>query len=644
MKLSGIFLVPAAYFCAVSPLGAQTEPPPAPRPPLYSPGYIQAEKIKDKGEEIRIPVNWEPSLEDRQKAHLAWQTICENLKDCPQEDKTLLVAYVTFADKPALDNYRERYDRILKNIQGFFADQMKANGFPPLTFPLELDANDRLVLHEAHVPTPLKNLSLEKIYAQAQDAIEKVLKQKNIDTQKKHLLIIVPECKEPSFMRALKLSEFGYPFDSRNSVCFVEDRKGVDPRQLFSKAPYDKKDQKSDYYKKTIGENTSFIMGAAAHELGHLFTLLHTMENEEYASAGKSLMGYGNHTYADALTKSGPGTFLEPTNALILASHPLFNGRKTEKLSTKFTIEEITFIPIRGGSLFSGNAKVTGKYPGYAVTVHLDPLENDDYDSTAASSLIGNNDKIQLKLTRPGYTGYVHLKLLAHLTNNEKIPFFLHAWMTPEGLHVPDLQENALYDNPCKSWADRNLPEARIKFSRMVKQSALFPGKEKYIRFWEKAMTYDQPRWISTAAGIPPDQKRASLVDCRPASVMSGFGIPCWDTLYPSELGAIPYAYNGTPDRFIFVHANGLLDYDLAGKWKQLKFTGSVPLGRAGSVQFEVTGNGKKLFTSKILKEGESQDIDISVKKVKNLQINIKDGGDGNTADWAILGNPELLR
>ena len=45
-----------------------------------------------------------------------------------------------------------------KNIQAYYADQMQANGFPPLTFQLDLDERGKLVIHDAYVDKPMSEM------------------------------------------------------------------------------------------------------------------------------------------------------------------------------------------------------------------------------------------------------------------------------------------------------------------------------------------------------------------------------------------------------------------------------------------------------------------------------------------------------
>ena len=100
------------------------------------------------------------------------------------------MVYVTFKDRPALEGYRERYDHILKNIQAYYADQMQANGFPPLTFQLDLDERGKLVIHDAYVDKPMSEMSVQSSGPVSREAARKVLASKGIDIEKEHVLVV----------------------------------------------------------------------------------------------------------------------------------------------------------------------------------------------------------------------------------------------------------------------------------------------------------------------------------------------------------------------------------------------------------------------------------------------------------------------
>ena len=63
-------------------------------------------------------------------------------------DRALRVVYFNPSDREPEPNYRDRLDRVMTDIQGFYAQGMAARGYGPMTFPLERDEEGRLVIYE----------------------------------------------------------------------------------------------------------------------------------------------------------------------------------------------------------------------------------------------------------------------------------------------------------------------------------------------------------------------------------------------------------------------------------------------------------------------------------------------------------------
>jgi alpha-galactosidase len=89
-------------------------------------------------------------------------------------------------------------------------------------------------------------------------------------------------------------------------------------------------------------------------------------------------------------------------------------------------------------------------------------------------------------------------------------------------------------------------------------------------------------------------------------------------------------------------HANSTLLIDLKGEGD--RFQATVGLDDAagagkGSVQFRIFGDGRKLWESPVLKQGQpTQAVDLNVRGVKILLLQARDAGDGiefDHADWA---------
>ena len=151
---------------------------------------VPASSDREGAEFTRLPVSWTVNPRDAANARAAWKTLSAYHQGKPKSSRKLHVVYVTFKDRPALEGYRERYDHILKNIQAYYADQMQANGFPPLTFQLDLDERGKLVIHDAYVDKPMSEMSVQSSGPVSREAARKVLASKGIDIEKEHVLVV----------------------------------------------------------------------------------------------------------------------------------------------------------------------------------------------------------------------------------------------------------------------------------------------------------------------------------------------------------------------------------------------------------------------------------------------------------------------
>ncbi|MDR2981176.1 MAG: NPCBM/NEW2 domain-containing protein [Puniceicoccales bacterium] len=586
---------------------------------------------KDGKAFTQLPVNWKVRPEDKERAEKAWKIVCEAVKDQPQSDRKLHVVYVTFKDRPALENYHERYDHILKNIQAYYADQMRENGFPPLTFALDLDEQGKLIIHDAHVDMLMKDVTVRSSGPVSREAAKKVLAAKGIDIEKNHALVVC------------QLEDGIGPYygggSYKNGTGWTCDQANLDPRNFLSKEYF------GGRYKASVGRNATIYIGGTAHELGHAFGMPHTQEGWEYPDCGRSLMGSGNHTYGNDLRGEGKGSFLVPTDALMLAAVPLFNGVESpsSSYSASCTYKDVMLKPVKDGGVLSGT--ISAAKPCYAVIVHLDPPQgHSDYDANAAAGIPDSDGKFSVEIKRPGFKGYLEMRVTAFFTDGTRNRIAVPAWITEEGLTSPSWEEKSYFSAVVVPWEAHNYSLAKEKLAEVEKEYGNVPAVKKALPAWKKALNRTTPEWAGTAAEIAEETKTVSLVDCKPTKSRSGYDAVCWDSMIPSDIGPQPHFIKGAPERFIMLHAVGHLTYDLGGKWEKLKTTAGMPFGRDGSIRIEVKGDDKVLFLSEVLKQGKTVDIDVSVKEVQTLQINIQDAGDGIGSDWAVIGDPVLSR
>ena len=97
------------------------------------------------------------------------------------------------------------------------------------------------------------------------------------------------------------------------------------------------------------------------------------------------------------------------------------------------------------------------------------------------------------------------------------------------------------------------------------------------------------------------------------------------------------------------IHADGKITYDLTGlDYDRFEALIGVDMNIASqlnsSLQVKVIADGQVLATTPILKHADNMVfIDVPVKGVKELVIEINDAGNGNTSDHAIIANPKLI-
>lgn len=397
----------------------------------------------------RLSVNWKPLAEDCARAARSWKLFKEANKNTPASARKLRVVYVTFKDRPALPNYRERYDRIMKNVQAYYADQMQANGYPALTFDLELDAQGKVVVHDAYVDKNMEEVGIRSSGDVARDAARAVLAQKGIDINNEHVLIV---CQLPDGVGPY----YGYG-RSHAGIAYVCDQHDLDPRNF-----HDTADMKEARYPMTRGRNTTVYVGGITHELGHAFGLPHTGFNWGYDNdSGRSLMGDGNHRYGEEKRGEGAGAYLAPADAMKLASLPLFSGVETTLAPdagagdycgtyAPSKLENVVLTPVKDGVHVKG--KVSTERSPYGVTVYFDPPEDDpyveydgdrflrprgwcDYDTSAATAMMSANGEFEAIIRRPDYKkNEIELRITVLHSDGSRGIHFIPMKVTPEGM------------------------------------------------------------------------------------------------------------------------------------------------------------------------------------------------------------------
>lgn len=602
---------------------------------------LQAAETPEKSPFMRLSVNWQPNKTDIQNAKKAWATLHAWQKDKPATSRKLHVVYVTFRDRPALPNYRERYDHILKNIQAYYADQMQAIGYPPLTFQLDLDERGKLIIHDAHVDKPMSEMTVRNSGGISREAAKKVLASKGIDIDKEHTLIV---CQLPDGVGPY----YGGGFSHQGSgwTCDID---GLDPANFNDLSP-----QPNARYGGSRGRNATVYIGGTAHELGHAFGLPHTGNGWDYPNAGRSLMGNGNHTYGQELRKEGAGTFLSPTDAMKLASVPLFSGvefpfpqdARPGRWCGRYVagnFEELKAISLPDGLTLKGKVQMTR--PAYGLVVHLDPPGNSDYDTNAVCTALNPDGSFEVTIRRPDFRqGSLEMRIAVLNCDSTRYMLTVPVNCTSKGYQVPLLEPTICFSSVKSLWSAGKNELALQKLQELEARNDLAPETKALIPAMKKAIQPGNPP-VQKAASLPESVKKIALSDVKAESVKVGYAIPYWNTVCPCDFGPVPcFKNSGYANNFIVAHAPASLVYHLDGKWKQFKADVGMPIGASGSVAFEVVADGVCVAKSPVMMDGESYPLSVDISGAKTLEIRITDGGNGNGSDWSVVANGELSR
>ena len=598
--------------------------------PLVSASILPSMGKKQSAKINRLPVNWSASSVEKEKAAVAWKKISAWLKDAPEHGRSLHLVYVTLEDRPPLPDHLGRTRRIAENIQAYYADQMKENGFPPLTFDLVKDEKGQSVVHEVHMKGKMADYDYHSSGQASFKAAQEELAKKGIDLEKEYALIVVqmPDKKGPYYGGGNYKSGRGW-------VC---DAEYLDTPHFASK------EEGEQFYFGKKGKANTIYIGGTAHELGHAFGLPHTKTPQPRKIKGASLMGDGNYSYGEELRGEGKGAYFIETDALRLASLPLFVGKSRLDDGTlvgKFSDFSLEKDP-KGDVILKG--KVMGSPPIYGVVAYIDPAGGDDYDATAYSALVADDGHFVLPIERKDMQGLGEVRLVALHVNGATTTRRARLSADKGKLDFSALVLGEAFDSVHDLWNKGDRAATIKAFDALKAQYEKDPLYDSYLKAWELCLRPVLPQ--KTLESVAPEQKEVSLAEIKPTQVSSGWGPAYWNALPSNPYGPVLYFEEQKPSDFIYTHAQGHFSYSLDKMWK--KFTGIVgcPVGLHGKVRIEILVDGKKVFESPVLTNGKSVPFDVSVDGANSLEIKVNKEN-AQTPDngcWGIVAEPLLSR
>lgn len=552
-----------------------------------------------------------------------------------KEERTLHFVLWTPKDRPAPARYEERLTRIMTHIRDFYAKEMARLGFGPRSINLPIDGK-KLKIHLIEGLKPEADYGMSSGNEIKSECLP-VLKQKGIDGGQETLVIF---CNLANWDGDKLIFTHKSPYYAggtfQGGTAWQLDSPELDTLNLDKKKPMMKDGQ---YGRISLGKHNSIFIGGIAHELGHALGLPHCKERPDEAVRGTALMGSGNRSYGDELRGEGKGSFLTLAHALRLASHPQFSGSvKGMNLPVDSKIEDLKITP--EGKAIHVSGKLIANPPVYAVVAYFDPDGGGDYNSTTTTAIPDGDGNFSLSCDAlpPGKSGELRLIPL-HVNGSTG------GWMSQTKFKYP-------YSVGRDGTPDLGTFQIRLAMAPFIEalrkrdreaavaEARQFPeGKMKELagKILERGR-----RATKSPAQAGEKKTSVALTEFKASAAKVGWGRPAYNFL-PEP----PFLLEAGGEIFltgIYGHAPANHRYDLGGKWKTFRGKAGMAAGKRGSIRFEVKGDGKIFWKSKVIKGGGLANYSIDVSGVKSLELVVDPTNDGTGSDWGLWLDPGLER
>jgi hypothetical protein len=197
-------------------------------------------------------------------------------------------------------DYKAKLDVAMKLLQSFTAEAMESAGYGRKTFPLEIDANGKVIVHTVRLDKTGEQMRAMEGGA-SWSAIYQTLEKQFPGNQEKWVAINAFAGFDPVQGKLLghyalgggKLAAFGggtvghWPDSLAEVARTFANRDRIDPKKQFE----------DSRFRETVWANVSTAFGATLHELGHTFGLPHSPDSRSVMSRGfdffnRSFMAY----------------------------------------------------------------------------------------------------------------------------------------------------------------------------------------------------------------------------------------------------------------------------------------------------------------------------------------------------------------
>ncbi|HBJ36685.1 MAG TPA: glycosyl hydrolase [Planctomycetaceae bacterium] len=552
----------------------------------------------------------------------------------------IVVVYFTPNDRPPAKDHTARIRRIVEAAAKFYQDELKRHGFDGRTMKVLRNPKGEVQVMDVVGQFPDRQYG-KPDGPKIRDEIIPVLRQAEIDPQKSVLLMF---CNLMDYDPDASTISHHSPYYGSGSHlagnAWQCDSEILDPRRLTDST----KLRDGQYGDITIGKHNSIFLGGVIHELGHALSLPHCRQREDEAVRGTALMGSGNRTYGEELRGEGRGTFLTQAHALRLAAHPAFNPRVP---ASSATVPRVDWGSMRVFAMPNKRIRISGDITSdvsiHGVVAYFDPAGGGDYDATTATAVPNESGHFELESCDLPIGSGGQVRIVTCHTNG--------ATTTKEFAYKFDAKDNLDLSLARIEWelaglidaleaGDLGLAVRTLEQLASGDEELALIGSRILGRFTDRA-TGPKANAIDLST-IDESTKAIPLSAIRPANASVGWQSPAYDRLGDTNrllsVGGDYFA------RGIYAHAPARHEYLLDGNWNLLSGRCGLLSGLGGKVDFEIVGDGRRLWNRNGVVDGEAVEFDIDVHGIQVLKLIVNDGGNGKTADHALWIEPKLSR
>lgn len=551
----------------------------------------------------------------------------------------VVVVYFTPRDRKPAAGHPERVRRIVQTTADFYEQALAKHGFPDRRMSVARDDDGEIKIFD------VVGRDLDKDYGKPDgDRIRKevvpVLRADGINPEQIVMLLFCNlmdyDAEKGSISHHSPYYGGGTHLTGTAWQC---DSEILDPLRFTDATPI----LDGEYGRISVGRHNSIFIGGVIHELGHALSLPHCRQRADEAKLGTALMGSGNRTFAQEKRGEGRGTFLTQAHALRLAAHPVFNKRVASTLRARPRIETDELrVDVTEGDAIRVRGKIEASVPIHGMIAYFDPAGGGDYDATTATAVPSSDGVYAMSsgALRPGRSG--QLRLVACHVNGATTERALSYRVDRRGR--PDLSTIRLdleLAPMVEALRKGDLTRAEEQLNDLARDGdeLMKIGRRTLQRFLDREK--GEPASIDPAS-VPEEQTTIRLSRLRPEFDKVGWIRPTYDRVPDSTvLLSVGGEYHASG---IYAHAPAQHAYKIAGRWKRLSGSCGLQSGRAGKVDFRIIGDGKLLWKTQGVRDGDAIDYSVDLSDVQQLNLIVTDGGNGTGSDWGVWIEPTLSR